>query len=258
MTEQKLAEQEMLRSLERERELGRLKADFLHMVTHEYRTPLGIIVSAAQILERYHARLTPAERGVHLTDIRASARRLADLMEEVLFLGKVEAGSLSLELQPIDCAALVRDVAHEVVTTFGPDREVRIDSGDADTTVVADRRLLHHILANLISNALKYSAAPQPVWVEIRADPASLRLVVRDAGIGIPLRDQPQLFEMFRRGSNVGAVSGTGLGLVVVKRCVDLHGGTLSLHSVEGEGTAFTVLLPLHSPPAPSRSPSPA
>lgn len=257
VTEQKLAEQEMLRSLERERELGRLKADFLHMVTHEYRTPLGIIVSAAQILERYHERLTAAERAVHLTDIRASARRLADLMEEVLFLGKVEAGSLSLELQPIDCAALVREVAHEVVTTFGPDREVRIDSGETDATVVADRRLLHHILANLISNALKYSTAPQPVWVEIRADPASLRLVVRDAGIGIPQRDQPQLFEMFRRGSNVGAISGTGLGLVVVKRCVDLHGGTLSLQSVEGEGTAFTVVLPLHSPPDAARSLSP-
>ncbi|MFO1449675.1 MAG: PAS domain-containing protein [Opitutaceae bacterium] len=244
VTEQKSAELEMLRSLERERELGRLKADFLHMVTHEYRTPLGIIVSAAQILERYHERLTAGERAVHLTDIRASARRLADLMEEVLFLGKVEAGSLSLELQPTDCAVLVREVAHEVVTTFGPEREVRIDPGASTATVMADRRLLQHILANLISNALKYSSAPQPVWVDIRSDSGGLRLVVRDEGIGIPERDQPQLFEMFRRGSNVGAVSGTGLGLVVVKRCVDLHGGTLSLRSTEGVGTEITVHLP--------------
>ena len=252
VTEQKAAEQEMIKALERERELGRLKADFLHMVTHEYRTPLGIIVSAAQILERYHERMSPDERKAQLGDIRSSARRLADLMEEILFLGKAEAGSIPLELQALDCAAFVRDVVHEVRATFGPEREVRVEIADVPGQVQADEKLLRHILANLLSNALKYSAATSPVSVRVTATADSLVLCVRDRGIGVPLKDRPRLFDMFRRGSNVGAISGTGLGLVVVKRCVDLHGGTLALQSEEGKGTEVTVTLP-NSPAVPHR-----
>jgi len=252
VTDQKAAEDEMIKALERERELGRLKADFLHMVTHEYRTPLGIIVSAAQILERYHDRMEADERKVQLAGIRSSARRLADLMEEILFLGQTESGTIPLELQPLECGKVVREIVHEVVTTFGPERDVRVDLGSVSGTVQVDEKLLRHILANLLSNALKYSPPAQPVWIEVRNDEAALTFVVRDRGIGVPLKDRPRLFDMFRRGSNVGAISGTGLGLVVVKRCVDLHGGTLSLQSEEGQGTEVTVSLP-HTPTVPHR-----
>lgn len=248
ITEQKAVEQEMHRLLERERELGKLKADFLHMVTHEYRTPLGIIVSAADILERYRERLPVEEWRERIRDIRGGALRLAGLMEEVLFLGKAEAGTVPLELRAVDFGALVRDVVREVVTTFGPERDIRIAIGDLPPGAQADEKLLRHVLVNLVSNALKYSRLDQPVSIEVDLAGGQVRLVVRDEGIGIPEADQPRIFEMFRRASNVGTVSGTGLGLVVVKRCVELHGGSIGLRSAAGHGTEVTVRIPLILP----------
>lgn len=252
VTEQKAAELEMIKALERERELGRLKADFLHMVTHEYRTPLGIIVAAAQILERYHERMDVEERKQQLADIRGSARRLADLMEEILFLGKTEAGGILLDLEPFDVVKLVNEVIHEVRTSFGREREIHLEMSPQKTALRADQKLLRHILTNLLSNALKYSPSPRPVELDVRDETDALVFTVRDQGIGVPLKDQPRLFDMFRRGSNVGAISGTGLGLVVVKRCVDLHGGTVTLKSSEGQGTEVSVRLP-HAPAVPHR-----
>ncbi|MBE2213161.1 MAG: PAS domain-containing protein [Opitutaceae bacterium] len=251
ITEQKAVEQEMHRLLERERELGRLKADFLHMVTHEYRTPLGIIVSAADILERYRDRLSPDEWRERIRDIRSGALRLAGLMEEVLFLGKAEAGTVPLELHPIDFGALVRDVVREVVATFGSERDIEISVRDVPSGAQADEKLLRHILGNLVSNALKYSKLDQPVRVSVDLEGGHVRLVVRDEGIGIPEADQPRIFEMFRRASNVGTISGTGLGLVVVKRCVELHGGSIGLRSAPGRGTEVTVLIPINLPAPP-------
>lgn len=245
VTEQKAVEDEIHRLLERERELGKLKADFLHMVTHEYRTPLGIIVSAADILERYRDRLSPDEWREHIRDIRGGALRLAGLMEEVLFLGKAEAGTVPLELQPLDFGALVRDVVREVVATFGSDRDIRVSVRAVPPGAQADEKLLRHVLINLVSNALKYSRLDQPVWIEIEAEGGQVRLVVRDEGIGIPEADQPRIFQMFRRASNVGTISGTGLGLVVVKRCVELHGGSIGLRSAPDQGTEVTVRIPL-------------
>lgn len=246
ITEQKAVEHEMMRLLERERELGKLKADFLNMVTHEYRTPLGIIVSAADILERYRGRLSPEEWSERIRDIRSGALRLAGLMEEVLFLGKAEAGTVPLELRTVDFGALVGEVVREVVTTFGSERDIGISVRDIPPGAQADEKLLNHILGNLVSNALKYSTLDQPVSVSVDLDAGQLRLVVRDEGIGIPEADQPRIFEMFRRASNVGTISGTGLGLVVVKRCVELHGGSIGLRSAPGRGTEVTVRIPLN------------
>jgi PAS domain S-box-containing protein len=245
VTEQKAIEQEMHRLLERERELGRLKADFLHMVTHEYRTPLGIIVSSADILERYRDRLSPDDWRERIRDIRSGALRLAGLMEEVLFLGKAEAGTVPLELRVVDFAALVREVVREVVATFGSEREIDISVRDVPAGAQADEKLLRHILGNLVSNALKYSKLDQPVLVAVDVDDGQVRIVVRDEGIGIPEAEQPRIFEMFRRASNVGTISGTGLGLVVVKRCVELHGGSIGLRSAPDRGTEVTVRIPL-------------
>jgi len=252
ITEQKAVEQEMHRLLERERELGKLKADFLHMVTHEYRTPLGIIVSAADILERYRDRLSVDDWRERIRDIRGGALRLAGLMEEVLFLGKAEAGTVPLELRAIDFGVLVRDIVREVVATFGLDREIHVTVGDMPVGARADEKLLHHILGNLVSNALKYSKLDQPVTVQVDVDDGQVRFVVCDEGIGIPEAEQPRIFEMFRRASNVGTISGTGLGLVVVKRCVELHGGSIGLRSAAGRGTEVTVRIPLNIA-APSR-----
>jgi PAS domain S-box-containing protein len=240
----KSAERELLANLERERELSQLRADFMNMVTHEYRTPLGIIMSSVEILERYFERLSTPDRAGHLAEIRRGARRLAELVEEVLFLGKAEAGSIPLELRPLDLCVVLEKLIAEVTTALGADRIIHLHVDRAARRVQLDVRLITHVFTNLLSNALKYSTLDTEVNVKARRDGDAVVIEIEDRGIGIPAADQRKLFQVFQRASNVGAISGSGLGLAIVKRCVDLHGGSIALESAVGRGTRVTVRLP--------------
>jgi signal transduction histidine kinase len=247
VTALKAAEHELLANLERERELSRLRADFMNMVTHEYRTPLGIIMSSVQILERYFERLSTPERAAHLAEIRGGARRLADLVEEVLFLGKADAGRIPLERRTLDLAAVLEKIAAEVSMALGADRVIHLHVDPAARRVQLDLRLISHVVTNLVSNALKYSTLDKEVDVRARRVGGDVVIQVEDRGIGIPAADQRKLFQVFQRASNVGAISGSGLGLAIVKRCIDLHGGSIALDSEVGRGTRVTVRLPVKS-----------
>ncbi|ATC63990.1 hypothetical protein CMV30_08545 [Nibricoccus aquaticus] len=249
ITERKTLERELLTTIDRERELGRLKTSFLHMVTHEYRTPLGIISSSAQILERYFARLDEAQRAEHLSEIRLNARRLSDLMEEVLFLGKTDSGMVVMQPQAVELQPWLKSLANDVVTSFGAERDVTIFVEGGAVRAMLDERLLRHAMTNLVSNALKYSTLDSAVTITAKAVTGWLTISVTDAGIGIPATDKLKLFQMFQRASNVGTISGSGLGLVIVKRCVDLHCGTIDIESEPGRGTTVTVRFPQLSGP---------
>ncbi len=244
ITERKTLERELLTTIDRERELGRLKTSFLHMVTHEYRTPLGIISSSAQILERYFERLDQEQRSEHLSGIRLNARRLSDLMEEVLFLGKTDSGMVVMQPQAVELTPWLRALANEVVTSLGAERDVRVSVEGGQGRAMLDERLLRHAMSNLVSNALKYSTLDSAVTITAKAVTGWLTIRVSDAGIGIPAEDRLKLFQMFQRASNVGTISGSGLGLVIVKRCVDLHCGTIDIESEPGRGTSVTVRFP--------------
>lgn len=249
ITEQKAAESEMLKAIEKERELGKLKSDFLHMITHEYRTPLGIINSAADILKRYHERLTDDERRSHLDDIKLSARRLADLVEEVLFIGKSDSEAVTLNLRNVNYRAIVEEIAAAVVTQYGFPREIVVEESPLPRDCQSDEQLLRHILGNVIGNALKYSTLDKPVHIRLSATSEAVTILVIDQGIGIPETDQAKIFSMFHRGANVGTISGTGLGLVIAKRCVALLGGSITLRSAVGVGTGISICLPCYPAP---------
>lgn len=244
ITERKAFERELTATLERERELSRLKEEFLHMITHEYRTPLTTMLSAVELLQKYADRLAAPERAGQLDQIRRETLRLANLVEEVLFLGRSQAGAVELLLQPVRLPAFCRELAREVAAALGADRTVRIAAAKLPARVWLDLRLLRHVLTNLVHNALKYSTLDRPVSVALRSEKGTIVLAVRDRGIGIPARDQPRLFQAFQRSSNVGTINGSGIGLVVVKRCVDLLGGTIKVQSAVGKGTTVTVCLP--------------
>lgn len=248
ITRRKTLERELLATIDKEQELSRLKTSFLQMITHEYRTPLGIITSSAQILERYFDRLSAEQRADHLQGIQSSARRLANLLEDVLFLGKTDSGLVILHPTAIEFETWLQTVSAEVTASLGAERIVNITVEAALRRVMLDERLLRHVMNNLISNALKYSTLDQPVSVTARSDGNWLELSVRDQGIGIPAVDTKKLFQMFQRASNVGTISGSGLGLVIVKRCVDLHLGTVEIHSAPGSGTEVIVRLPKSNP----------
>lgn len=245
ISERKQAEAELRRALERERELSQLKSRFVSMVSHEFRTPLGVIQSSAEILHDYLDQLAPAERQEHLQSIAKNTRRMAGLMEEVLVLGRLDSGKLDFQPAPLDWEALCRRIAEDVAAATDHRCPVDLHTEAFPGEALADERLVRHILTNLLMNAVKYSEPGSRVECSVVGTGTDAVMTVRDRGVGIPAADQPLLFTAFHRGSNVGQRSGTGLGLVIVQRCVELHGGRIGIESVEGQGTTVTVKLPV-------------
>ena len=239
------AQAEISRALEQERELNELKSRFVTMVSHEFRTPLGIIMSAIELMRHYDERLPKEQREELQQDIFSATRHMAGLMEQVLVLGRVEAGKLGCKAAPCDLGVLAGKLTDECLSATNRKCPVTWRAqGDLDGAN-ADESLLRHIFSNLISNAVKYSSADSEVTFTVRREGNDAVFQVIDQGIGIPEADRARLFEAFHRCSNVGEIPGTGLGLVIVKRCVDLHGGSLDIDSEVGKGTTFTVRLPL-------------
>ncbi|MBV9489038.1 MAG: PAS domain S-box protein [Verrucomicrobia bacterium] len=248
ITERKHAEAELLRALAREKELGQLRSNFVSMVSHEFRTPLGIIQSSAEILEDYFERLDPAERQEHLQSIRKNTRRMAGLMEEVLLIGSLEAGKTEFKPCRLELSSFICKLVDEVGSATHRRCPIEWSLAGAPDQIQADERLMRHILTNLLTNAVKYSEVGQPVRLEVGCVGPELVCVTCDQGIGIAEADQEWLFSAFHRGQNVAGRPGTGLGLVIVKRCVDLHGGKIEVSSQLGKGTTVTVRMPICYP----------
>lgn len=245
ISQRKRAEAELLKSLAREKELGQLKSNFVSMVSHEFRTPLGIIQSSAEILNDYLDQLEPAERAEQLASITANTRRMAEMMEEILVLSRLDAGRMDYKPAALDLNAFCRRVVDEVNSATERRCNIELSFAGEIAEAQADERLLGHIFTNLLINAVKYSEPRSPVRFAIERDGADAVCLIRDRGIGIPEADQQWLFNAFQRGANVGDRPGTGLGLVIVKRCVELHGGKIEIKSKSGEGTEVTLRLPL-------------
>jgi PAS domain S-box-containing protein len=245
ITERKQAEVELLRTLAREKELGQLRSYFVSMVSHEFRTPLGIIQSSAEILDDYLEQLGPTERKDHLQSIRKNTRRMARLMEEALLLGSLDAGKIEFNPEPVELRTFVLRLVDEVLSATNRRCPIELLLAEAPAGIQADERLLQHIFTNLLTNAVKYSDPGRVVQFEIARAGAEIICAIRDQGIGIPEADLEWLFNAFHRGRNVEDRPGTGLGLVIVRRCVDLHGGGIKVESRPGQGTIVTVRLPI-------------
>ena len=242
--ELRAANEKLTLAVAREQELNALKTSFVSMVSHELRTPMQIIQSSAELLDRYHERLSAEQRDQHFQSINGAIVRVANLTEEVLLFSRLEAARLALELKPFDLDAWLPTLAAELEAAHAERGPVKI-TGRLDGEIQADERLLRHILGNVLGNALKYSPAKAPVDLEVSRDGADVVFLVTDRGIGIPAEDQSRLFVSFHRGENARHLPGTGLGLVIVKRCVELHRGRITLTSQPGEGTTVSIRLPL-------------
>jgi PAS domain S-box-containing protein len=245
ISDRKKAEAELLRSLAREKELSALKSSFVSMVSHEFRTPLGIILSSAEILDDYLEQLPPEDRKAQLDSIRKNTRRMAELMEEVLVLSRFDAGKMDCKPCPLDLAVLLRRIVDELLSITNRVCPIELSIPFGSNEAKVDERLLRHILTNLISNAVKYSPAGEPVALIAAQAGRELVLRIEDRGIGIPEEDRQWLFNAFHRCRNVGDRPGTGLGLVIVKKCVELHGGKITITSKVNQGTTITVILPV-------------
>lgn len=236
----------LLGALEKEREFNALQSEFVSMVSHEFRTPLAIIDGAAQRIQRKARDLSPEDLTGRVERIRDAVRRLITLIESTLSFSRIEAGCIVANLQDFDLVALLSEVceqqqqlttSHEVVDRLGAlPRQIH---GDPD--------LLRQVFSNLLSNAVKYS--PDADRVEIKGERRSdkVQVSVRDYGLGIPEDDLPRLFSRFFRASNVTGIAGTGIGLSLCRALLEAQGGTIDVQSTEGEGSLFTVRLPVRA-----------
>lgn len=232
-------------ALRMEQELGELRANFVSLVSHEFRTPLEIILTSSDILDRYLDRLAPEKRSYHLSIIKDSVKRMSDMMEDILLLGKVEAGKLQFKPVDLDLPMICHRITDELLSVSGHRNRIELQLVGDLSGARGDESLLRHVFANLISNAIKYSPPGETVTMRLARDGESVVLNVIDRGRGIPAADREGLFQSFQRGSNVSDTPGTGLGLLIVRKCAEIHGGSITFESEEGKGTTFRVVLPL-------------
>jgi signal transduction histidine kinase len=243
--DRKRAEAELLTAMQREKELSEMKSKFVSTASHEFRTPLATMLSSAELLEHYSESLGADERRNLLQTIQISAKRMSEMIDDVLTLGRAESGVLKLNLGPTNLRELCTRVVAEFRIAQGRHHVITLDDRFDRLEALMDERLLRHILNNLLSNAVKYSPQGSEVIFSLERREENAAIEIQDRGIGIPPEDQPRMFESFQRASNVENRPGTGLGLAIVKKAVELHGGEISLESAVGAGTRFTIVLPL-------------
>jgi PAS domain S-box-containing protein len=244
ISERKRAEEEILKALEKEKELRELKSRFISMISHEFRTPLATILSSAELLEYYGHKSTETEKRDLFQKIRTAIPRMTQLLNDVLATNKAEAGKLEFKPHPLELEKFCRDLVKELQFNTGAKHQISLVSQGQGINACMDEKLLRHIFTNLLSNAIKYSPRGGIIYFEVACQKEIAIFQVKDEGIGIPPEDQTRLFEPFHRAKNVGNIPGTGLGLSIVKRLVELHEGRIMVASQVGFGTTFTVTLP--------------
>jgi signal transduction histidine kinase len=234
-------------SQERSR-LAELKASFVTQASHEFRTPLAVILACCTVLQDYGTRLAPEQRQRRLAKIRASVQHMTELLEDVLLLGRAESGKLARAPKPIDLEALCQEVVTDVQSTASDAHRLVLSCSGCEGETMVDPKLVRLVLRNLLANAVKYSPEGGTVRLDVARREGWVDLRVADQGIGIAKEDAPTLFEPFRRGVNVGAIPGSGLGLAITQKAVASLDGSITVESRPGRGTTFTVRVPVDSP----------
>ncbi|MBU7586370.1 MAG: response regulator [Nostoc sp. TH1S01] len=243
----KLRESEEIsrQALAKEQQLNELKSNFVAMVSHEFRNPMTTIRTAIDILQNQN-NLDEVRKDVYFERVQDALNHMLQLLDEVLFLSKSEAAKLEYKPAPLNLISFCDEIT-EVLQMKATGQQNIIFNYEGDCNLAyMDEELLYCILTNLISNAVKYSPPQRNIWFNVICKDNVAIFKVKDEGIGIPEKDQVNLFQTFYRASNARRVQGTGLGLAMVKKCVDLHGGEISLESQQDLGTTVIVKLPLN------------
>ncbi len=244
MEQRKKVESQIRGMLEREKELGELKSRFVSMASHEFRTPLGGILSSASLISKYTTTEDQPKREKHVLTIKKMVKNLTNILNDFLSLDKLEQGKVSSAPVQFDLNKLISELSEDMLETS--DKNLKINWPEqTEISIIQDKEMIRNVLINLISNAIKYSPQDSTVNIRSRVIGSSVEIEIEDQGMGIPEADQKHLFERFFRAKNVTNLQGTGLGLNIVKRYLDIMGGSISFKSVENKGTTFIVVLPL-------------
>lgn len=231
-------------NLAQEKELGELKVRFFSMVSHEFRTPLSVILASSQLLGEILQDLVEPSELKNLYRIQASAKLMNQLLTDILTLTRAEIGKLDYKPESLDvegfCLNLVEDINFSILTNH----TIKFVRNGYCIRQKLDEKLLYSLLSNLLLNAIKYSPQGGNISLILNCESDATIFQVQDEGIGIPLEEQSKIYEPFYRSQNVENIVGTGLGLAVVKKCVELQQGKITVESEVGVGTTFTVRIP--------------
>lgn len=243
ITQQRRAAGDILKALEKERQLNELKSRFVAMASHEFRTPLSTILTSLSLVGRYVGPEHEESRLKHYNRIRNSVHSLTGILNDFLSLDKLESGRITATPEDFDLQALIVDMVDELQVIAKAGQSLVLDF-QGPTEVRLDRNMVRNICTNLISNAIKYSNEGKEVGISVEVAGDKIRMDVRDQGIGIPETDKQHMFERFFRAHNATNIQGTGLGLTIVKKYLDLMGGDIWYESEVGKGSVFTIVLP--------------
>jgi PAS domain S-box-containing protein len=239
-----ISQQELSEALDKEKHLSDIKGRFVSMASHEFRTPLSTVLSSASLLAKYTTTEEQDKRTRHVEKIKNSVKHLNDILEDFLSLGKLNEGKVEAQSTEFDLKLFLDDTIDEMKGLLKKGQKL-VYEHEGNQLVWSDKKLLKNIVINLISNAIKFSDEDKPIEIRSMIEEDQLYVTIHDQGIGIPEQDLEHLFSSFYRGKNVTNIQGTGLGLHIVKRYLELLGGTIEVESKIEKGTVFSIIIPV-------------
>ena len=242
------AEEEARKSLEKERELNELKSKFVSIASHEFRTPLSAILSSTSLIKQYQERGDVSKMEKHIMRVKSSVNHLTGILNDFLSLGKLEEGRIEIIYETISLNSFFDEIKEEVTPVLKERQQLDIHLHQTYLNLETDPRVLRGVLFNLISNAAKYSDPGKTIRINVTNTNLDVTIEIQDEGIGIPQSEIKHLFDRFFRASNAANIQGTGLGLNIVKRYLDLLEGNIIFSSIEGKGSIFKITLPINKP----------
>jgi PAS domain S-box-containing protein len=234
---------ELTQSLEREKELNEMKSRFVSMASHEFRTPLSAILSSLTLIDTYSKEEQQEKRKKHIERIKSSVKNLTAILNDFLLLDKAEQGKIEIFKEAFDLYEFAGDIVEEVNGILKQGQQI-IFAYTGEKEILQDKKILKNVFLNLLSNAIKYSEEYKMICFSIEVNHNLVSVKVKDEGIGIPEEEQKNLFGKFYRATNATKIQGTGLGLNIVQKYLELLDGIISFTSKQGEGTTFTIEFP--------------
>lgn len=237
---------ELSQALEKEKALNEIKSRFVSTASHEFRTPLGTILSSISLIQRYTKTEEQEKREKHIHRIKNAVSHLTEMLNDFLSLDKLEEGIIRYKPELIHITETLKQIIEEITPILKKGQHIVYKHTSEKVQCIVDAPIIKNILFNLISNASKYSDENKPVFVESKIADNLLIVSVKDEGYGIPEEEQPFLFTRFFRANNVNNIQGTGLGLNIVKKYLELMNGRIEFQSKLNEGSTFAIYIPFH------------